>query len=335
MPTLISLISDHLLPNLLFIKDMEGQVDDYVFITTDHMERNSKTQHLISAAGLPEEKCRSIILSNEDNPHAITRELGSKLVSNQHYWVNLTGGNKIMFLAVHNFFIQKNARLFYMPIGKGYFVELGKEPLNIPVKTKLTVKQYFASYGIYFESDDGSKIKPLNELKEILHKYQQNDYEVNAIIANLPESEKHYYTGIWFEEYIYHKIKQQFSLADGYIELNLRANNFINIPRFGNDSELDVVFTLDNELYVIEAKINLGGAKNRKQNLDKIMFKLSALNKNFGLRSHAWIATLADLYSWHYVSRKDVFRKLKVLGISGINDRAKIVNNRKLLQNTK
>ncbi len=52
--TIVSILSDHLLPNFLFIKEMEGQYSDLLFVSTPQMEMQEKAMHLEVALGRKE-----------------------------------------------------------------------------------------------------------------------------------------------------------------------------------------------------------------------------------------------------------------------------------------
>lgn len=95
------------------------------------------------------------------------------------------------------------------------------------------------------------------------------------------------------------------------------------------------MFVHKNQIYVIEAKVSVGKNKINTINLNNILFKLSALNKNFGLRSHAYLFTLADFSNQSEEFIADLQRKLKVLSINKIFDRQLITDNREFISEIK
>jgi hypothetical protein len=52
MTYLISLLSEHLLPNYLLAKEMEGQYDRHIFITTKRMGEAGMTSRFCNALGI-------------------------------------------------------------------------------------------------------------------------------------------------------------------------------------------------------------------------------------------------------------------------------------------
>ncbi len=329
---IISLISDQTLPNLLFIKEFGKNADKFVFVTTRLMKQKGKTEHLVNAAAINDEMYEEIVLPDENDPKKINEMLKKHFPGNSEYVVNITCGNKIMFMVAHNYFKSSGNLVYYMPIGKNHFIELNNPENIMEVKTRLSVKEYLNAYGISFNSLSKNEIKDFLVLKQIFKEYKKNDYNPHKMADCRDYEHKQFFRGDWFEQYVYHIIKKQFALPDEYIELQLKINNLPEPHRAGYDNELDVVFTLKNELYVIEAKVSIGVEKINKKVLDNTLFKLSAINKNFGLRSNAWVVTLADLNSESENFKNDLQRRLLVLGIAGIEDRERIHKKLDLLK---
>jgi hypothetical protein len=101
-----------------------------------------------------------------------------------------------------------------------------------------------------------------------------------------------YITGGWFEEYVYWKIKEKYSLEDDQIKLgvvltpNVRNGDRIN---YFTNNDLDVVFVYENELYVIECKTAL------KEFFMETVYKMAAIRKYFGLTVKSILVTLSTL----------------------------------------
>lgn len=326
MPTLTLLISDQTIPNLLFLKEFAGDADRVLFISTAAMQRKGKVKHLLEASGiaLPYE---ILELEDENDPASVETTLRNKIPDPQNHWVNLTCGNKIMFLVAHNFFVKGNNRLVYMPIGKDYFMDMNDTAKKHLIQTRLPVNEYLLAYGIYSVDEPDDQVSDYKHLKLMLKEYRSNEYDVNKMNENKLGETHYFFTGGWFEQYVYYRIKEQFKLKEEHIKVNVKVNNSHQQHRAGNDNEFDIIFTHNNELYVVEAKVGIGGVKKRWKNMEKILFKLGALNRNFGLRSHAWLVTLADLNESSPNFKEDTMRKLNVLGIEGIRDRNDLFRN--------
>jgi len=50
--TLLSIISDQTIPNLLVIKELQGQYDNQLFITTDYVEKKGLDCWIENACGM-------------------------------------------------------------------------------------------------------------------------------------------------------------------------------------------------------------------------------------------------------------------------------------------
>lgn len=325
---LVSLISEQTIPNLLLIKEMEGNYEGQVFISTEQMEEEGRSCWIENAAGIEVNTIPRIIV-NENN----WRDIENKL--RQYNWprdvvfcINLTGGTKIMSLVIYEYFAFHGNQIVYIPIGKNVIEEIYpvKQKLLKVITTRLNPLQYLTAYGVRLNKKESTQ-KTYVELKQILKLYKSRGYDINLIIEEYPPEWKNYFTGGWFEEYLYYRIKSELNLSEEYINLGVELMHFNQVQVDKSDQEIDLIFTFENELYLIEAKVSLGINKLKTEVLHQYIFKLSAINKNFGLRSHPFLVTLADLNSRNDFFRADVFRKSKILGIRKIIDRNLLADN--------
>jgi len=88
----------------------------------------------------------------------------------------------------------------------------------------------------------------------------------------LSKDEALYLTGKWLEEYAYYKIKEKLQLNEQSIGLGLLLQK-ANIQNTDND--FDVMFVLQNELYIVECKTS--HLINNKSQLSEYIYKLDAL----------------------------------------------------------
>ena len=94
----------------------------------------------------------------------------------------------------------------------------------------------------------------------------------------------HYFIGGWLEEYVYnilYDLKPQ-GITD--VQLNLQL-----ISSQGTQNEFDVMFTYENALYFVECK-SLDQEHDKEQD---ILYKVGALQTDFGLRVKSFLATQA------------------------------------------
>lgn len=99
--------------------------------------------------------------------------------------------------------------------------------------------------------------------------------------GTLSGQQAQYLTGGWFEEFVYHRIKELLRPQDIMLGAKTTSTN----------NDLDVVFTLGNKLYVIECKTGVEGGRM----LNEIIYKASALKENLlGLSARSYIFSLGQ-----------------------------------------
>jgi len=147
---LVSLVSDQTIQNVLFIKELK-EIEKYLFISTDKMENQGKSEWIINACKLNEyiiEKIKVI----EDSPWDIEDKLSKiKFEDNDEIYVNLTGGTKIMSIGVYNFFTRKRpANIYYIPAGKNIYRRIFPEFIkkDNDLNFRIGLINYLESYGI-------------------------------------------------------------------------------------------------------------------------------------------------------------------------------------------
>lgn len=100
----------------------------------------------------------------------------------------------------------------------------------------------------------------------------------------LIHEELDYLTGGWFEEYVYHLIKNNVAPDDIAIGVHIDG-----VTEIKHNNELDVCFIKNNQLYVIECK---SGIKSDSM-FNEIVYKVSALKEVLlGLDCHSYIFSL-------------------------------------------
>jgi hypothetical protein len=164
-------------------------------------------------------------------------------------------------------------------------------------------------------SEQGKRIPQLREW------LQSMDFQLDSpeIIS---DKEIDYLTGGWFEEYVYFKIRESLGLGDSQIALGVVLKKDQNVT----ENDLDVVFTLNNALHVIECKTAMSeDGKTSSRLFNETVYKASALRKYFGLVVNSYLFTLSDLQpkdnnSPNYPERAEV------LGIKTV-DRGRIIQS--------
>jgi len=266
---LISILSDHILPNYLFAKEMMGRYDCHIFIVTDYITSTKKTDILFEKAlGLSRLSAARIIVDN-DNYAAIYQKLSSFQFNNEDaYIVNLTGGTKAMCVAAHSFFQSFNSEFYYIPIGENKYYSFDSTK-SVDINYRVNLREYLSLYGLtcitnntYMYSPDKAKnlfsrqLRSAHPIKEIKNAQQAQTAEL-----------RRYYGGVWFEEYVYWRMKKDMNLQNNAIAKSVQVfrdsyDNTLHqdfVDRQANDNEIDILFVKDNILSYIECKVGMFG----------------------------------------------------------------------------
>ena len=328
--TIVSILSDHLLPNFLFIKEMEGQYSDLLFVSTPQMEMQEKAMHLEVALGRKEGSVRRIVVANDNYKEILDALRAEQLSGSVEYVVNITGGTKTMSLAVHEYFCQFNASFVYVPIGKNSYYDFSTDQTH-SLDYRVSLNEYFTLYGLAYDYDNDlicDAQRPFNLFNE---QKMSNFYltkELRYAQKALRPELRRYLGGEWFEEYVYLRIKRDFNLRDEDIAKSVKI---CRLSSTSNDNELDVVFVRDNALYVIECKVSMTGyGKEPKSVVDEYLYKLAAISKDFGLRVNSYIFTLHQMWRFKKATQENMNKRMRILGIRDFIDGPKLTQPLKL-----
>lgn len=328
--TIVSILSDHLLPNFLFIKEMEGQYSDLLFVSTPQMEMQEKAMHLEVALGRKEGSVRRIVVANDNYKEILDALRAEQLSGSVEYVVNITGGTKTMSLAVHEYFCQFNASFVYVPIGKNSYYDFSTDQTH-SLDYRVSLNEYFTLYGLAYDYDNGLICGAQKPFKLFNEQKMSNFYLTEELryAQKAPRPElRRYLGGEWFEEYVYLRIKRDFELRDEDIAKSVKI---CRLSSTSNDNELDVVFVKDNALYVIECKVSMTGyGKEPKSVVDEYLYKLAAISKDFGLRVNSYIFTLHQMWRFAKATQENMSKRMRILGIRDIIDGPKLTQPLKL-----
>jgi uncharacterized protein YuzE len=343
---LVSLISDQTIPNLQLIK--EKNVDGYLFVSTEAMNKKGTLEWLLLASKIDETKPVTVINVNAFSYDDIEAQLSAAVNDEDHYIVNLTGGTKIMSLAVNDFFKDINAEMYYLTGANDYIkIFPGRTKPTFELQTKITLEEYLVAYGFSIGAKS-TPIKPIVTTKNILDyfldkitkedflvlenvrvnfrskKKKINDLEKIAGLKELMErlqfdfvtpnclneNEVKYLTGEWLEEYVYHVVKEKYNLSDDQIGMGW----FIEKETVKN--EFDVLYIQNNQIKTIECKTSIYlDLEEKRTIIGETIYKSDSLKNKFGLFASTTILTASDLKN---VKQNDLNRadanRIKVLG---------------------
>jgi len=284
MTYLISLISDHLLPSYLFIKEMEGKYDELLFITTAQMMKRGNGFRLEKALNIPEQSVRGIKVSEENLNDTLMKLESAHFAIEDRFIVNLTGGTKIMSIGCYAFFSTLASEFYYIPIGKNT-IENVLTSTVIPLNYRLNVKEYLSLYGLRIE-------ETANHTQNI---------------------------GIQFEREIFNRIKKEKQLKNGFIYSGIKLFRYGSEKI--NDNEIDVIWTHENQLFVGECKRSLSRPMTSVADyLDQIMYKLAAISKDFGIQVNMYIFIKLNFSqkTFNEDRMKAINKRMNILGIKGL-----------------
>lgn len=334
---LVSILSDYLQPNFLLIKQFGGQYDELVFVTTDIMHNKNKGLCLERALGLPEDSVLRIPVIEDDYDNVIKQLDQCNFSKDDEYILNLTGGTKVMTIAVNDYFRSFRTKSYYVPIGKNLIRGIHDEE-TILLTYRMNLKEYFALNGLRYESENSLNYdeKHTNDLFIRLKKVNFNRKRIEELrdCQTLPNNkDRRYYGGEWFEEYCFNRLKQENDLKDDEICKNARI---FRDDSNQNDNEIDVMFIKDNLLHIFECKVGMSGYGDFNEVVNQYMYKLAAISKDFGLRVNSYILSL------HYLKKNMAIetsslnhfqKRMSVLGIKGLLDSSDFMKTTKLLDN--
>lgn len=157
MATMVSLVSEQTVPNILAI--WQFQPEKLLFVSTEKMEQLGKVRDILATVNRRGEKRYSIgenaesIVVLEDSLYQGLREL-EKWISgkeDEDFIVNLTGGTKLMSIAVFECFKNYECKMIYIPINKNEYIS--PFPIRTPkpatkLDGRLTVEEYLSAYGL-------------------------------------------------------------------------------------------------------------------------------------------------------------------------------------------
>ncbi|MFI3266468.1 MAG: DUF1887 family CARF protein [Rikenellaceae bacterium] len=324
--TIVCIVEQEMILNYLFIKELCNNEDTVLLISQQKLAPLvAQFKKLFQQTTID-----SIILAkdgDEDLWDTICRTIRSRLSRSENYAVNLSGGTRLMSIAVQQVFERFNSQFYFMPIDRNVIIHSQIDDNNdnnddeiIDIKHRVSIEEYLRINDI--KCTYSIPTQPKEYTQSLLTLFtdkllSNNDYNIIAELSSnnkkfveysqvsglskfiryigfapeqeggLTKDEIKYLTGGWYEDCIYHNVKDMISpddIATGVvIQRKKNHNNDIN--------ELDVVFTLNNRLFVIECKTGVGKASKYHDTVYKACALREAL---LGMRSNAYIFSLND-----------------------------------------
>ena len=184
------------------------------------------------------------------------------------------------------YFARPENTIYYIPFPKNEYHELYPSRSKIQkLKYRCSLKEYLWAHGLYF-SEITTLLGTSGDTLSFFEKVKKADFDFlvipEIVFAHemIDRDKRAYYSGVWFEEYVYHTLKEILKLPATSMAMGVKL--FRNPYEPENDNEYDVMYIRSNTLHVIECKASAGRSK--KANLDKYLYKLGAITKDFGLK---------------------------------------------------
>lgn len=323
---LVSLVSEQTIPNVEFIREIGENADQFMFISTEDMEKLGNRLWILNTANLDESKVFDPLIVKAFSFEDIENKLRTVVNDEDFYYVNLTGGTKVMSLAVYEFFKTVKSEIFYLT-GNGQQIKIhpGRRKVVSDLKSRISLKDYLSAYGFSVKAES-APIRAQNSADELL-KYFLNDNEqgtdvpafealrskrgkgvkkldenktVNDFIQRvgfkpeipnqLNKYEVRYLSGEWLEEYLFYFLKYNLKIPDSDIGMGLLT--------IKNDApnEFDVLLMKKNRIFVFECKTSIYISSDESQTfIGETIYKSDSLRNKFGLFAQTIVVTLSDL----------------------------------------
>lgn len=242
---LISLVSDQTIPNVKLIKEFQHLNPNYLFVTTEQMERKGTRGWIEKTSGITHSE---VVVVNENSTPDVANKL--KTIDYGSYGriiVNLTGGTKMMSLGVHQCLSGLNTEYYYVPGNDdSYLLVDGATQTAHHFSSQISIFEYLTAYGFSIP-ESAPHDRDLADAQALFEKYcaLEGDYteawrtllkarekgkikmeQMDSVRPLLQALDFHssddklspgdlkYITGEWFELYIGLTLRQELGLSD-------------------------------------------------------------------------------------------------------------------------
>jgi hypothetical protein len=298
---LISLISEQTLPNVQFIREFAGKTQDYLFLNTEKYQREGRVNWIRTAAGIQDRLCLEAIIDPEDPALSIAALEDIEWGQWSNIIINLTGGTKMMALAVYAFFTSRssqNIEIYYIPVFGNSIMQIFPENGRHAMNLSIDLKTYLTAYGIHILQESNLHKDPdYVALSQKIYEgvIQKQDSAVIDRIKSfqqiVSEKERKIYGGEWLEIWLAARISDVLGVPPDSVLQGVRLNKYgMSNSTF---NELDVLFLKGNRLFIGECKFYNQGIF-RAAAAGRDTFKLGNLGRSLGLHATPFFAIAND-----------------------------------------
>lgn len=302
---LVSLVSEQTLPNMLFIRQFGHEASALCFLNTTRFQQEGRANWIRIAANVEQKLTYEAMLDPENMDNCLEALRKVDWEQFDKILINLTGGTKMMALAVYSYFTTTfpcTTSIYYIPVFQSQCLQIYPKNESIPLQSEINVREYLKSYGIQivFESNLHLQEKPSQIADEIFQKVAvKNDKATVEKIQKWHEiidsAERKLYQGDWLEVWLANQIHYILNIPKSNIMQGVRINK-AGMPGTANN-EFDVLFVHHNRLFAGECKFyNAGKFKMAgTTGSSREIYKLGNLRNNFGLHATPFIVTANDI----------------------------------------
>ncbi|MBR8730653.1 hypothetical protein IX339_000083 [Porphyromonas levii] len=304
MTYLISVLSQHLVPNYLLAKELEGKYDQHILITSSSFQKRGIVSTFVSALNLQETAVRELLISEDNLEEAQNALTEASFGKDDKYIVNITGGTKIMSIALFQHFFKYDAELYYVPFGSENKLQELRSGSTQPIKYRMNIKEYLSLYGLDYKAKET--------------RYFETDSAADK-----------------FEKYVFNRIKNEKRLSEEKLQIARGVEIYRDKNQKQNDNEIDVMWIEDNQLSIAECKTSLNKPIGynikikRELYLDEILYKLAAIAKDFGIAVKSYVMIRSGLPSDFNNNRlESIEKRMRILGIRKILSQKELQTNK-------
>jgi hypothetical protein len=313
--TIISLVSDQPMPNVLFIKQMP-EADRYVFLTSQRMEDEGKSDNIIQVCGIDPGKVDYIFAHHEDVTNILHEWQHLEDRPEEHYHINLTGGTKMMALGTYSHFTTHfpadRVSIHYVQLNGGQIRQMYPIDQHRPMEVNITVQEYLDAHGVKllsftdwlpWETEAGkvfrhvSRKQPDYRIQNKLLESRTNPAHLE--ITSLTPEERSFYSGKWLEVWLAAQVRDLLGVPSSQIIWDAKVNK--SGAEINMANEYDLLFVQKNRLYLGECKHFTGDSDKKLSAISRDLFKMGGANNLTGLNARPFfvivgaLATLSEI----------------------------------------
>ncbi len=324
--TIVCIVEEEVIMNYLFVKELYERGDKVLFITQQRYLPQVEHYRLLFSY-IPATHLQCIALAkdgDEDLWDIICRTVRAGLSHDEQYYVNLSGGTRLMSIAVQQVFEAFGAQFFFMPIDRNIIVHSqidnnnnNDDDIISEISHQVTIAEYLKVNNVSCRTNEATQSEELAQ--HIYTVFTGNhlsgrDYDLLEDLRDLRNKKRVSLTEIaglgqlvkllCIESATAGELssKEVQYITGGWFEeyiyyaikRELNPTDVaigVSVQRPGSEypNDLDVVFTYKNRLFAIECKTGVG----KPALYHQIVYKACALKEALlGMRSNAYIFSL-------------------------------------------